>query len=131
MKKMMMMMAVVAMTMTACQESLEDKAAKEASTYTRKNCPTKLSENIILDSMTFERATHTFGYHYTMTGAIDRDSMINEEVERERLLEGLKNLTNLKAYMDEGYAFHYVYRSQADPAKIRLEALFTEDDYRE
>ncbi|MBR1484648.1 MAG: hypothetical protein IJ612_03015 [Prevotella sp.] len=127
-----MILPVAALLLTAsCQESLEDRAEKEASTYTRKNCPVTLSDNIVLDSMTFDRATHTFGYHYTLTGEMDNESAINAEAMKAKLLEGLKNLTSARIYKEEGYSFRYVYRSEADPTKVRLEALFTEADYRQ
>ena len=119
------------MTMTACQESLEDKAEKEASTYTRKNCPARLTENVVLDSMTFDRTTHTFGYYYQLSGVMDNDEGLNRELMRAQLLDGLKNLTAAKAYMDEGYSFNYVYYSESNNAKILFQALFTEQDYKQ
>jgi len=38
-------------------------------------------------------------------------------------------MTSARAYMDEGYRFRYVYRSQKNPGKILFETLFTEKDY--
>lgn len=116
--------------MTACQEGLEEKAAKEASTYTRKNCPVALSSTIVLDSMTFDKGTHTFGYHYTMRGEMDTESAIEPDRMRQQLLDGVKNMTAAKAYMDKGYGFRYVYHSEKEPAKVLFETLFTEEDYK-
>ena len=48
-----------AMLLTACQESLEDRCAREAKEFTEKNCPRAVDKEIVLDSMTFENATHT------------------------------------------------------------------------
>jgi hypothetical protein len=113
----------------ACQESLEDRAAKEAETYTRKNCPMPLNEHIDMDSMTFDRPTHTFCYHYTMKGTLDDASAMRPEEMRQQLLEGVKNLTAARTYMDEGYSFRYVYRSKSHPETILFETLFTDKDY--
>ena len=122
---------VAALLLTAsCQESLEDRAEKEASTYTRKNCPVTLTPNIVLDSMTFDRATHTFGYYYTISGELDSQQAMKPELMRGQLQDGLKNMTSARAYMDEGYNFRYVYHSQAEPGLVRFETLFTEKDYR-
>lgn len=54
-----------------CQESLEDKCAREAREYTEKNCPAKLGDNIIIDSMTFDKESRTLHYFYTLTGNAD------------------------------------------------------------
>lgn len=129
MKRIILPIAALLLT-TSCQDSLEDKAEKEAKTYTRKNCPVALTDNITLDSMTFDRATHTFGYYYTMSGKLDSDQSEHFELMRSQLLSGLKNMTAARTYMDEGYAFRYVYRSQSEPGTVRFETLFTESDYK-
>ena len=67
MKKLWVLSAIM-MLLTACQESLEDRCAREAKEYTRKNCPAKMDNNSILDSLTFERETHTLHYYYRLTG---------------------------------------------------------------
>ena len=46
--------ATLALFMVSCQESLEDRCAREAKEYTDKNCPAKMDTNIIMDSLTFE-----------------------------------------------------------------------------
>ena len=43
----------MALTFAACQESLDERAAREAKMYTKKNCPAKISETVVMDSMTF------------------------------------------------------------------------------
>lgn len=129
MKKYVLFLATL-LTMMACQESLEEKAANEAKTYTRKNCPVTLSASIVLDSMTFDKNTHTFGYHYTMRGEMDTISAIEPDRMRKQLLDGVKNMTAAKAYMDKGYGFRYVYHSEKEPAKVLFETLFTEKDYK-
>ena len=54
---------------TSCHESLEDKAAREAKEFTRKNCPVQASEFIVNDSMTYEKDKRTIHYFYTINGA--------------------------------------------------------------
>lgn len=115
---------------SACQESLEEKAANEAKVYTRKNCPARLSPMVVIDSMTFDKPTHTFGYHYTLSGVMEEDCSRLAGEMREELLKGVRNMTAAKAYMDEGYNFRYVYHSKKSPEKILFETLFTEKDYK-
>ena len=59
--------ACLVLTMlVGCQESLEDRAAREADEYTQKFCPVKLNGNTFLDSMTFDKKSHTLVNHYSI-----------------------------------------------------------------
>ena len=71
MKKSFIIAALAAIVFTSCQESLEDKCAKEAADFTRKKCPSKIDENTEIDSMTFDKSTHTLAYWYRLTGKAD------------------------------------------------------------
>ena len=62
MKKIILFAAAVAMLAVSCQESLEDRAAREAQEFTRKNCPMKLGNGITTDSMVFDKVTLTLHY---------------------------------------------------------------------
>ena len=53
---------MAAMMVAACQESLEDRCQREAKTYTEKHCPMPVGKDIVMDSMTFDKATHTISY---------------------------------------------------------------------
>ena len=121
--------ATLALFLTACQESLEDRCARDAKTYTAKNCPAKMEENIILDSLTFERATHTLHYYYRMTGLADKENALDTAAAAQILRDGLKNTTAMKVYKDNGYNFTYTYRSEKDPKKTILEVALTKKDY--
>jgi hypothetical protein len=122
-------LASFAMLAVACQESLEQKAAKEARLYTQKNCPAQMSETLIMDSMAFEAETHTISYYYTLKGAADSIGAINKDEARQSLLTALKNTTSMMAYKEEGYNFAYIYRSQKSPKTILFETTFTKNDY--
>ena len=122
------MAAAIAMTMAACQESLEQKAAHEAIMYTQKNCPAKMSDNLILDSMVFEADTHTIHYYYTLTAEADSVGLFGD-TQRKVLKTDLKNTTALAAYKEAGYRFAYTYHSQKDPEVVLFEAIFSEKDY--
>ena len=116
--------------LTACQESLEDRCAREAKEFTEKNCPRAVDKEIILDSMTFEKATHTISYLYTLTGTLDDPQRIDSVQFRELLLLEVKNTTNLKLYKDAGYSFRYAYYSEKENGTKLFEATFRESDYR-
>ena len=119
----------MALTLAACQESLEERAAREAQMYTRKNCPAKISETVIMDSMTFEAQTHTIHYYYTLTGIADNDSTLNPDEARANLLAALKNTTALSVYKKERYSFAYTYHSAKSPETVLYETTFVDGDY--
>ena len=121
--------ATLALFLASCQESLEDRCARDAKTYTAKNCPAKMEENIILDSLTFERATHTLHYYYRMTGIADKENALDTAAAAQILRDGLKNTTAMKVYKDNGYNFTYTYRSEKDPKKTIFEVALTKKDY--
>ena len=121
-------LALSVLLFAACQESLEERAAREARQYTEKNCPAPLGEYIVMDSMSFDPSTHTLCYDYRFLGVMDTVAQHPEEM-RERLLSALKNATALRLYKEEGYRFRYVYHSQKRPDVVLFEAEFGKDDY--
>jgi len=128
MKKLWVLSAFM-LLLTACQESLEDRCARETKEYTRKNCPAKMDNNIILDSLTFERETHTLHYYYKLTGFADQDTIVKKLDAVNILKEELRNTTTLKLYKDNHYRFAYTYRSEKNPEKVLLDVLLTDKDY--
>ena len=127
--KKVLVFACLALLFTACQESLEDRCAREAKAYTAKNCPAKMEENIVIDSLTFERATHTLHYYYRMTGIADKEDALDTVAAKKILKDGLKNTTSMKIYKDNDYNFAYTYHSSKDPKKVLFEVTFTKNDY--
>ena len=129
MKKILVFATLVLFT-TSCQESLEDRCAREAKEYTAKNCPAKMDQNIIMDSLTFEKQTHTLHYYYRLTGVADREGSLDSIDAKKLLKDMLKNTTSMKTYKDNGYSFAYTYHSEKDPKKVLFETTFTEEDYK-
>ncbi|WP_028903683.1 hypothetical protein [Prevotella sp. P6B4] len=121
-------LALFAILLTACQESLEDRAERDAKDYTRKHCPTAMDETTIIDSLTFERDTRTVHYYYRLTGVAD-DANLNKDEAVNTLKQSLKNSTAVKAYKDAKFRFAYTYHSEKDPKKILLDVVFTDKDY--
>lgn len=122
-------MAVAAFMLAACQESLEDRCIRECRQYTQKNCPARFDDNTILDSMTFDRATHTLHYYFTLAGTADSIGVLNEAEARKALLGELRNSTATKHYKDKGYSFAYTYHSQSRPDLVLYDLLLTKKDY--
>ena len=121
--------AILGLVLASCQESLEDRCERDAKEFTRKQCPAPMDETTIIDSLTFDRATHTLHYYYRLTGIADEENALNKEEAINTLKQALKNSTSVKTYKDNKYKFAYTYRSEKNPKKIVLEVLFTDKDY--
>ena len=128
MKKIWLFVVIIGL-FTACQESLEDRCAREAQEYTKKKCPVKLDNNTTLDSMVFERQTHTLHYYYRLTGLADSDSILQKIDAIGSLKQELKNTTSLRVYKENKYRFAYTFHSEKDPKKVLLDVVFTNKDY--
>ena len=122
--------AIAILLLTACQESLEEKCEREAREYTRRNCPAKVEENVVVDSMTFDRNTHTIHYHYRLTGLADKEGALDANQARQLLLKALKNTTALQACKDADYNFAYTYRSEKEPQRTWLDIVLRPEDYK-
>ena len=116
--------------LVSCQESMEDRAAREAREYTEKHCPAPVYKDVVMDSMTFDKATHTFSYYYTLSGVLDDTTYINNSHPYENLLKEVRNSTHLKIYKEAAYSFRYVYYSQKNRGTKHFDATYHESDYR-
>ena len=121
--------AILGLVLASCQESLEDRCERDAKEFTRKQCPAPMDETTIIDSLTFDRATHTLHYYYRLTGVADEENALNKEEAINTLKQALKNSTSVKTYKDNKYKFAYTYRSEKNPKKVVLEVVFTDKDY--
>lgn len=114
--------------LTACHESLEDKAAREAEEFTAKNCPVAVSENIINDSMTYEKPTRTIHYYYTISGMADTTA-INKQQAKAELIKGVKDATSIRTYKEHGFNFAYTYYSAKNKGQVLVDVTVTPKDY--
>ena len=130
MMKQLIAFALVGVLFAACQESLEEKAAKEAEMYTKKNCPGNLGDNTIIDSMVFEAPSHTIHYYYTLTGSADSIGILSSDDARRALLDDLHNSTITRQYKEADYNFSYTYHSQSRPELVLYEVTLTAKEYK-
>ena len=128
-KTLFILLALVAFI--SCQESIDKRLAREAEDYTRKNCPVTVGDNIVNDSMTYNSSKKTVCYHYTLSGNLDTTFTEDQKKQvSEKMIEGLRNATNLKMYKEKNISFRYIYRSSKDKNKIVFERTFTSKDYK-
>lgn len=131
MKKIMILLTGL-MTLAACQESLEDRAARELKEYTRKVCPTPVQNYQQTDSATFDASTRTIHYYMKICGEADTATVIKQidKQLKEGLLDDLKSNTRNKTYKDAGFNFQYTFRSEKHPTQVLFDFRFTPKDYK-
>ncbi len=122
---------ITTFALTACHESLEDKAAREAKEYTEKYCPTPVYNFTRTDSVEFDKSTKTYHYYCTLTDKMDDPVIIgkNRKKINDALLKSLAESTNIKAYNEAGFRFAYTCHSEKNPKLILFEGVYTQKDY--
>ena len=122
------MIAAAAMALAACQESLDDRAAREAREFTEKNCPVQISEAITTDSLTFDKQTKTLHYYLSVRGVADTTAIAGSDVHAD-MIKSLKGNTSVRAYKEAGYNFMYTFFSTKHSGKKLYEINITKQDY--
>lgn len=114
-----------------CQESLEDRAAKECKEYTQKHCPTPMVNNTRMDSMTYEPQARTIHYYYSIYNEGDNKANVeaNKQLLQQILLNGIKTDTASKLYKEAGFNFRFTYRSGKNPKTILLDETYKKGQY--
>ena len=111
---------------SSCQESLEDKAARDAAEYTRKYCPTPVINYTRTDSVSFNKTTHVYTYYCTFSGIMDNKNIISQHRTEitQMLAKAIKESTNLKPYVQAGFKFRYICRSERNTKNVLLQIQF-------
>ena len=112
------------------QATFDEQCAKEAEIYTEKQCPIKVSEGVVLDSMTYSKSTRSLSYHYTVSGKLDDATLIQNNINtiRNGLMKGISNSVELKQAKEEGIYFRYLYTS-ASTHKQFAKITISKSDY--
>ena len=125
--------AAALLLLTSCQESLEEKAAREAREVTESKCPMPIGDNMYLDSIVFDIPTLTQTQYFRFTGNSDNDSTVEKIIKnndlKSTLVQELKNTPSYKALINKGITFRYIYGSTADTKKTYIDITVTKEDY--
>jgi len=115
--------------LTACQESMDERCARECKEYTEKKCPALITEGVTIDSLIFTPESRTLTYCFTAGGILDDIEKLKQNDLRGMLLKELKNSTAMKEYKEAGYNFSYVYFSKKNKGTRLFEATFHKKEY--
>lgn len=112
--------AILALILASCHENLKERAAREAREYTERNCPTPVINYCRTDSVTFNKENSNYIYYCSFVDKFDDENVINQN--RSQIHDGLyqiiSNNTGLKLYVEAGFSFTYIVRSDKEPLKI-------------
>ncbi|MCD8297255.1 MAG: hypothetical protein LUC88_06755 [Prevotella sp.] len=108
---------------------MEKRAAREVAEYNKNNCPMPVMEGVVNDSMTFDEATRTIHYYYTLSGILDTTALDTKNI-RHDVIESVKNNTGLKKYKENKFNFAYTYFSTKNKGKVLLDVKVTPEQYK-
>ena len=128
MKKMVMMLATAAL-LASCQETMDQRAARDAQEFTEKKCPVPIDPEgrLVLERISFDMDTHEWKQDFLVR--TDSNTHIDPAQWRPSLLDELKNLPNYQAYRDNGFNFRYVYLDMENRTDTLADLTFTKQDY--
>ena len=129
MKRILLLFAAVSM-LAACQESIEERAAREAREMTQAKCPMPIGDNMYLDSVVFDIPTLTQSQFFSVYGDLDNDSVFGSVDTKAILLDELRNSPSYRPLLERGVAFRYRYCSTVEPKKVMLDITLTPEDYK-
>lgn len=119
-------LSLLALCLFSCQESMEERASREAKRYTRRFCPTPFINCIRTDSVTFNNTKRAFTYHCTFNGVLDDKEIIeaNRSKISDMLLASVRESTSMKPYIEAGFHFTYLCHSEKSPKEVLIQVAF-------
>ncbi len=113
-------LSLLTLLFVSCHESLEERAEREAREYTERNCPTPVVNFSRTDSVRFDRETRNYIYYCSFVDRFDNENVVNES--KDQIHKGLYNAIScdvgLKQYVEAGFSFTYIVRSDKQPSKV-------------
>ena len=96
--------------LSSCQESLEEKAARQAKEYTERYCPTPVINYSRTDSVVFDQKRNVYIYYLSFCDMLDDPKVIEENRDRitDMLTQSVRESTGLKNFIEAGFKFEYV-----------------------
>ena len=111
--------------LSSCQESLEDRAVRQAKEYTERYCPTPVVNYSRTDSIVFDQKRHVYIYYLSFCDLLDDQKVVDENRERitDMLTQSVRESTGLRNFIEAGFRFEYVCHSAKTPKKVLFRIL--------
>lgn len=127
-------LCIAALMTSVCgckKESFGDRMVRETRENTAKLCPMEVDQDTMLDSMAFDKGSHTLLYYYSLHGFLDFDSLYSDDVveaHRETLIKDIRNSVTLRDVKKEKANFKCIYLS-ASSGKVLLQYDIPAEEY--
>ena len=128
--KRMLIGLMAAAALVSCQESMEERAARDAHEITTKKCPMPIGNEgtVILERVEFDIPTQTWKEDLLLDFVGDKSQIDLSEI-KSVLISELKNTPSYKPYRDHGFKFHYVYCRMSAPKDTLINITLSKADY--
>ncbi|MCH5178867.1 MAG: hypothetical protein J1F13_04210 [Prevotellaceae bacterium] len=115
--------------MPSCHRATLEEQCAEMVKKERRRMPRNITTGVVLDSMHYNRRTHTLVYYHTMDDSLYTPEAIDYGKKKlhQQLQEDIINSVSLKRLKDEGLSFRYVYLA-ASNGKVCLSLQFDNTD---
>lgn len=113
-------MIMIVLSASSCQETLEEKAERQAREYTRKYCPTPIDNDTRTDSIVFDPQKKVYYYYISFFNNLDDEYIVNENKDRfaQMLTQSIKDSPGLRGFLEAGFRFEYICHSGSNPKKV-------------
>lgn len=129
--RLIILFTAVALFSSCKPDSFADKMVRETRENTEKLCPMEVDQDTMLDSMSFDKKSHTLYYYYSLHGFLDFDSLYTDDVvaaHRETLIKDIRQSVTLRDVKKEKANFKCIYLS-ASTGKVLLQYEIPAADY--
>lgn len=120
------------LTLSSCHQKSYDEKISQQTAESNQNCPQRMDQYTVLDSMHYDIPTRTMGYYYSIQGDMDVDTAYTDtvvEAFRTAILKNLRSSIDIKELKDSNTNFVYVYTSQKSKRRL-MQLKYTPKDYK-
>lgn len=115
--------------LSSCGADFDKRLKEEARRMTTKQCPQRVDNVTMLDSLNYDEASRTLTRYFSVTSDVVPVIRAKEATFRSSLVRELKNDASWKECKDEGINFRLVYLESGTGAKV-CEVVLGEKDYK-
>jgi hypothetical protein len=115
------LLLICTMLLASCHENFDDRCVRESKEFTAKQCPQTVDPNgVKMDSMTYDKPTHTMRYYFKLFGKMDDSTLVAMATPKFHagLIDNVRNSLEIKSYKDKGIQFEYIYFSTKTGRKM-------------
>ena len=93
---------------------------KQLAEKANKDCPTRMSETITLDSTSYNEKNNTVSYFYSVTGELDDPAYMNTNYTtfKKALQDAVDNSVDMEDYRKFGTSIKYIYFSGSSKQEL-------------